>query len=75
MAGGEPGKTGWNWVERADGSREELASTEEVTMETGDVFVIETPGGGRVGVIQVGVAEIKTYPAEVNAKLGLHLVT
>nr|VFK10842.1 MAG: Hydantoinase B/oxoprolinase [Candidatus Kentron sp. LPFa] len=46
MAGGEPGRVGRNWVERADGRCEELASTEEVSMEAGDVLVIETPGGG-----------------------------
>nr|VFJ47730.1 MAG: 5-oxoprolinase (ATP-hydrolysing) [Candidatus Kentron sp. FW] len=49
MAGGEAGKTGRNWVERADGAQETLASTEEVAMEAGDVFVIETPGGGGWG--------------------------
>ena len=49
MAGGEAGKTGRNWVERADGAQETLASTEEVRMEAGDVFAIETPGGGGWG--------------------------
>nr|VFK10820.1 MAG: N-methylhydantoinase B/oxoprolinase/acetone carboxylase, alpha subunit [Candidatus Kentron sp. LPFa] len=49
MAGGEPGQVGRNWVERADGRCEELASTEEVSMEAGDVLVIETPGGGGWG--------------------------
>nr|VFJ70480.1 MAG: 5-oxoprolinase (ATP-hydrolysing) [Candidatus Kentron sp. FW] len=49
MAGGEAGKTGRSHVERADGARETLASTEEVSMEAGDVFVIETPGGGGWG--------------------------
>ena len=46
MAGGEPGRVGRNWVERADGRCEELGGTEEVSMEAGDVLVIETPGGG-----------------------------
>ena len=52
MAGGEPGRIGKNWVERANGVEgrcEELASTEEVSMEAGDVFIIETPGGGGWG--------------------------
>nr|VFK46959.1 MAG: 5-oxoprolinase (ATP-hydrolysing) [Candidatus Kentron sp. TC] len=49
MAGGESGKTGRNRVERTDGSRKELASTQEVAMNAGDVFVIETPGGGGWG--------------------------
>ena len=50
MAGGSAGKTGNNWVQRADGKIEQLDSTDTVEMETGDVFVIETPGGGGYGV-------------------------
>lgn len=36
-------------MERADGERVVLASTVEVAMDEGDVFEIETPGGGGVG--------------------------
>jgi 5-oxoprolinase (ATP-hydrolysing) len=46
MAGGEPGDVGRNWVERGDGSRTELGYADETEMAFGDVFVIETPGGG-----------------------------
>lgn len=46
LAGGEAGKVGKNYVERQDGTIEELASTATVKMEPGDTFVIETPGGG-----------------------------
>ena len=49
LAGGEPGTPGHNWVERADGTRQELSATETVAMNPGDVFVIETPGGGGYG--------------------------
>jgi 5-oxoprolinase (ATP-hydrolysing) len=49
VAGGEPGATGRNWVERTDGSREEYGATFEVAMQAGDVFVVETPGGGGYG--------------------------
>ncbi|MEX0810457.1 MAG: hydantoinase B/oxoprolinase family protein, partial [Dongiaceae bacterium] len=49
MAGGEPGKVGRNHVERTDGSIEELGPTAETAMNPGDVFVIETPGGGGYG--------------------------
>jgi 5-oxoprolinase (ATP-hydrolysing) len=49
MAGGEPGKTGRNSVERTDGSIDELGNTAETQMKPGDVFVIETPGGGGYG--------------------------
>lgn len=49
LAGGSPGEVGRTWVERADGSRQELAYAEEVTMGPGDVFVIATPSGGGFG--------------------------
>ncbi|PTQ58917.1 5-oxoprolinase (ATP-hydrolysing) [Sphingomonas aurantiaca] len=49
MAGGERGGLGSASVERADGSVEPLGSTARVDMHAGDVFVIETPGGGGFG--------------------------
>ena len=48
-AGGEDGAPGVNRIERADGAVEMLAATAEVEMAPGDVFVIETPGGGGYG--------------------------
>jgi len=50
VAGGLPGAVGRNWVERADGKREEFGATFAVAMNAGDVFVVETPGGGGFGV-------------------------
>ncbi len=47
--GGGPGAVGVNRVERTDGRVETLGPTAEATMEAGDVFVIETPGGGGFG--------------------------
>ena len=49
VGGGEAGAKGRNWVERVDGAREEFGATCEVAMDAGDVFVIETPGGGGFG--------------------------
>jgi 5-oxoprolinase (ATP-hydrolysing) len=49
MAGGEPGERGRNLVVRADGRVEELGHIGKTDMEAGDVFVIETPGGGGYG--------------------------
>ena len=49
MAGGEAGLPGINRVERADGTIELLDHIGSVQMRTGDVFVIETPGGGGFG--------------------------
>jgi 5-oxoprolinase (ATP-hydrolysing) len=49
LAGGANGAVGANWVERADGHVEHLSATAAVHMEVGDVFVINTPGGGGFG--------------------------
>ena len=49
MAGGLPAQVGRNRVERIDGSIEELGGADQAEMNPGDVFVIETPGGGGFG--------------------------
>jgi 5-oxoprolinase (ATP-hydrolysing) len=49
LHGGASGKTGKNYVRRNDGTVEELSSTATVAMQPGDVFAIETPGGGGFG--------------------------
>ena len=49
MAGGAPGQLGRQWVERADGRVTELAGCDCVQVGPGDVFVLETPGGGGYG--------------------------
>jgi 5-oxoprolinase (ATP-hydrolysing) len=49
MAGGQPGAVGINRVERADGRIEPLDHIGSAQMQEGDVFVIETPGGGGWG--------------------------
>jgi 5-oxoprolinase (ATP-hydrolysing) len=46
MAGGEPGRCGRNYVVRAGGRVEELGFVATTDVQAGDVFVIETPGGG-----------------------------
>jgi 5-oxoprolinase (ATP-hydrolysing) len=48
-AGGGAGRPGINRVERADGRVEPLDHIASVEMAPGDVFVIETPGGGGCG--------------------------
>jgi 5-oxoprolinase (ATP-hydrolysing) len=50
LAGGGPGALGVNRVERADGRVETLRHIGSAQMNPGDVFVIETPGGGGYGV-------------------------
>ena len=49
MDGGAPGALGRNYVERRDGTVEHLAHIGKTDMQAGDVFVIETPGGGGFG--------------------------
>ncbi len=49
LAGGQAGERGRDTVERADGSIEELAGSDETLMQPGDVFVMHTPGGGGFG--------------------------
>ncbi|MFP5461832.1 MAG: hydantoinase B/oxoprolinase family protein, partial [Gammaproteobacteria bacterium] len=48
-AGGAPGAPGRDWVLRADGSIQPLAHADRAELAAGDVFVIETPGGGGFG--------------------------
>jgi 5-oxoprolinase (ATP-hydrolysing) len=49
MAGGLPGLVGVNRVLRADGRQEDLGHIAQVEMQAGDVFEIQTPGGGGFG--------------------------
>ncbi|MGA4966160.1 hydantoinase B/oxoprolinase family protein [Streptomyces pseudogriseolus] len=49
MAGGAPGATGANRIERADGTVTRLAGSDSADVGPGDVLVIETPSGGGYG--------------------------
>ncbi|MFI4929945.1 MAG: hydantoinase B/oxoprolinase family protein [Burkholderiales bacterium] len=49
LAAGQPGALGVNRVERRDGTVEILQHIGSAEMQPGDVFVIETPGGGGYG--------------------------
>ena len=51
MAGGSAGAPGVNRVLRADGRVEELGHIASAEMQPGDVFEIQTPGGGGFGKI------------------------
>jgi 5-oxoprolinase (ATP-hydrolysing) len=51
LNGGKPGRPGHNYILRANGAIEPLAGTATRTMAPGDVFVIETPGGGGFGAL------------------------
>jgi 5-oxoprolinase (ATP-hydrolysing) len=49
LHGGDGGQVGKNEVRRVSGAVERVAATQVVEMGPGDVFVIETPGGGGFG--------------------------
>jgi len=47
--GGRPGAVGHNRLIAADGTVTEFAATAQTRVGPGDVFEIETPGGGGFG--------------------------
>jgi 5-oxoprolinase (ATP-hydrolysing) len=49
LAGGQPGALGRHWIEHPDGSATPMRGCDSVRVRPGDVFVIETPGGGGYG--------------------------
>ncbi len=49
LSGGKPGSTGKNWVKRKDGTVTPLSACDQTEVGPGDLFVIETPGGGGFG--------------------------
>jgi 5-oxoprolinase (ATP-hydrolysing) len=52
-AGGEPGRPGRQWIERAStGERVELAAIDGCEVGPGDLLVVETPGGGGWGAAE-----------------------
>ena len=53
-AGGAPGAVGRNAVQRSDGRSEPLGGNDRAELGAGDVFVMETPGGGGFGVVDDG---------------------
>ena len=53
LEGGGAGACGRNYVERGDGTVDELRGNDETRLQPGDVLVIETPGGGGFGSEQL----------------------
>uniref|UniRef100_S4R7X5 5-oxoprolinase, ATP-hydrolysing n=1 Tax=Petromyzon marinus TaxID=7757 RepID=S4R7X5_PETMA len=49
LNGGAPGATGRNWFIRANGERLELEAKSSVSVQPGDTFCLQTPGGGGFG--------------------------
>lgn len=49
LMGGQDAARGENWLLRANGSIIALKSSEEISVNKGDIFIIKTPGGGGYG--------------------------
>jgi len=49
LAEGKPGALGKSWIQKQDGRIQALTGTDQVDVVPGDLFVIETPGGGGFG--------------------------
>jgi 5-oxoprolinase (ATP-hydrolysing) len=49
LQGGRDGALGHNWIERANGEKEEFPGAAKAQVEAGDVVIIETPSGGGFG--------------------------
>lgn len=49
MDGGQPGRSGCNYLVHPDGSRDDLPARVQFDAEANDILVIETPGGGGYG--------------------------
>ncbi|MEM9528062.1 MAG: hydantoinase B/oxoprolinase family protein, partial [Bacteroidota bacterium] len=49
LEGGQPGKTGEQWLVRENGLKEDLQGIDQAEMQAGDQFIIHTPGGGGYG--------------------------
>lgn len=50
LAGGEPGKRGSQEIVRASGERIQLGSIDGCHVQSGDLLILRTPGGGGFGV-------------------------
>ncbi|XP_078458013.1 5-oxoprolinase isoform X1 [Lampetra planeri] len=52
LNGGAPGATGRNWFIRANGESLELEAKSSVSVQPGDTFCLQTPGGGGFGKLE-----------------------
>jgi len=56
LKGGEPGRTGKNWIDRADGTVETLEGCAHVSVKPGERIHIRTPTGGGYGAVEADAA-------------------
>ena len=53
----QPGALGRQWIEHADGTVTRWRAATRCSVEAGDVFVVETPGGGGYGPAGAGLPD------------------
>jgi 5-oxoprolinase (ATP-hydrolysing) len=63
LQGGHPGALGRHWVEHQDGTTTEMTACDSKQLAPGDVFVIETPGGGGFGEELFRTSACSAWPA------------
>ncbi|RFF27681.1 MULTISPECIES: hydantoinase B/oxoprolinase family protein [unclassified Wenzhouxiangella] len=49
IEGGDDGALGKAWIEKADGNRQDLSGTDRTEVDSDDMLVLQTPGGGGYG--------------------------
>ena len=52
VKGGKPGALGKNRVEKKNGTVAKLKGCDQIEMDSGDVLIVETPGGGGYGSVE-----------------------
>ena len=60
LSGGHPGATGRNWIERSTAASTVFGATHSAEVNAGDVFVIQTPGGGGLAGAAADPARLET---------------
>ena len=67
LTGGQPGALGRHWVEHEDGTVTPMSGCDSKRLAPGDVFVIETPGGGGFGEVLSRTGACFTCSAPMTA--------
>jgi N-methylhydantoinase B/oxoprolinase/acetone carboxylase alpha subunit len=67
LAGGQPAASVQAWVERAEGSIEEIPSKRVFTLRKGESLHVDTPGGGGYGDPLERAPEAVRRPPNVSA--------
>uniref|UniRef100_A0A0B6ZGC5 5-oxoprolinase n=2 Tax=Arion vulgaris TaxID=1028688 RepID=A0A0B6ZGC5_9EUPU len=69
LEGGEPGQSGRNLIFYADGRVVDLGGKNSVTVSAGDIYHLETPGGGGYGSLKAEGDQIEP-PSNKRRKVG-----